>query len=50
MSRALHAALADAPVQSWLATVEDPWTIGDEVAWGERDPEPLFGGFPGDIP
>jgi len=43
VSRALHAALADVPVPSWRATEENPWTIGDEVAWGERDPDPLLG-------
>jgi uncharacterized protein (TIGR02569 family) len=43
VSRALHAALADVPAPSWRATVENPWTIGDEVAWGERDPGPLLG-------
>ena len=43
VSRALHATLADVPVPSWRGTVENPWTIGDEVAWGERDPEPLLG-------
>lgn len=43
LSRTLHAALARVPVPSWLAGVENPWTIGDEVAWGERDPEPLLG-------
>lgn len=42
-SRALHAALAAVPVPSWRATVENPWTIGDEVAWGQRDPGPLLG-------
>jgi uncharacterized protein (TIGR02569 family) len=43
VSRALHAALARVPAPSWRATVENPWTIGDEVAWGERDPAPLLG-------
>jgi uncharacterized protein (TIGR02569 family) len=43
VSRALHAELADVPVPAWRSTVENPWTIGDQVAWGERDPEPLFG-------
>jgi uncharacterized protein (TIGR02569 family) len=43
VSRALHAALADVPVPGWLATVENPWTIGDQVAWGDRDPGPLLG-------
>src|SRR6201999_1896934 len=42
VSRALHAALADVPVPPWRATEENPWTIGDEVAWGERDPSPLL--------
>jgi uncharacterized protein (TIGR02569 family) len=43
VSRALHAALADVPVPGWRGTVENPWTIGDQVAWGERDPGPLLG-------
>jgi len=43
VSRALHAALADVPVPPWRATVQNPWTIGDEVAWGERDPGTLPG-------
>ena len=43
VSRALHAALARVPVPSWRRTVENPWTIGDAVAWGERDPDPLLG-------
>jgi uncharacterized protein (TIGR02569 family) len=43
VSRALHAALASVPVPPWRAAEENPWTIGDEVAWGERDPGPLLG-------
>jgi uncharacterized protein (TIGR02569 family) len=43
VSHALHAALTGVPVPPWRATVENPWTIGDEVAWGERDPDPLLG-------
>jgi uncharacterized protein (TIGR02569 family) len=43
VSRALHAALAGVPVPPWRAAGENPWTIGDEVAWGERDPGPLLG-------
>ena len=43
VSRALHAALAGVPVPSWWRSVENPWTIGDEVAWGERDPDSLLG-------
>ena len=43
VSRALHAALADVAVPAWRGTVANPWTIGDQVAWGERDPGPLVG-------
>jgi uncharacterized protein (TIGR02569 family) len=43
VSRALSAALIGVPVPPWRATVGNPWTIGDEVAWGERDPGPLLG-------
>jgi uncharacterized protein (TIGR02569 family) len=43
VSRGLHAALRGVPVPAWRARVENPWTIGDEVAWGERDPAPLLG-------
>ena len=42
-SRALHGALAGVPVPAWRRAVENRWTIGDEVAWGERDPDPLLG-------
>ncbi len=43
VSRALHAGLIGIPAPPWRATVENPWTIGDEVAWGERDPDALLG-------
>jgi uncharacterized protein (TIGR02569 family) len=43
VSQALHAALAGVPAPSWRATVENRWVIGDQVAWGERDPGPLLG-------
>jgi uncharacterized protein (TIGR02569 family) len=49
VSRALHAALAGVPVPAWRSTVENPWTIGDEVAWGERDPGPLLGPAAGQV-
>jgi len=42
VSRALHAALAGVPVPPWRGAVENPWTIGDQVAWGERDPGALL--------
>jgi uncharacterized protein (TIGR02569 family) len=43
VNRALHVALADVPVPAWQGTVQNPWTIGDQVAWSERDPGTLFG-------
>ena len=49
VSRALHAALAGVPVPAWRGTVEDPWTIGDQVACGERDPGPLLGPSAGEV-
>ena len=49
MSRALHAALAGASVPEWRATMENPWMIGDQVAWGEREPGPLLGPAAGQI-
>ena len=48
-SRALHAALAGVPVPRWRGTEENPWTIGDQVAWGERDPGPLLGPAAGQL-
>jgi uncharacterized protein (TIGR02569 family) len=43
VSRALHTALAGIPVPRWRVTQDIPWTVGDQVAWGERDPGPLLG-------
>ena len=43
VSRALHAALAGIPVPRWRVTRDIPWTVGDQVAWGERDPGRLLG-------
>jgi len=34
---------------AWLGAVENPWTIGDQVAWGERDPGPLLGPSAGQV-
>jgi uncharacterized protein (TIGR02569 family) len=48
-SRALHAALAPVPVPRWRVTQDIPWTVGDQVAWGERDPEPALGPAAGSI-
>ena len=49
VSRALHAALADVPVPPWRGTEENPWVIGDQVAWGERDPGALLGPAAGQL-
>ncbi len=49
VSRALHAALAAVSVPAWRVAVENPWTIGDQVAWGERDPGPLLGATAGRV-
>ena len=48
-SRALHAALAAVPVPRWRITQDIPWTVGDQVAWGERDPERALGPAAGPI-
>ena len=49
VSRAFHAALACVPVLARPGAVENPWTIGDQVAWGERDPGPLLGPAAGQV-
>ena len=49
VSRALHSALADVRVPPWRGTEENPWVIGDQVAWGERDPGPLLGPAAGPV-
>jgi len=48
-SRALHAALSAVPAPPWRVTLDIPWTAGDQVAWGERDPGPLLGPAAGPI-
>jgi uncharacterized protein (TIGR02569 family) len=49
VSRALHAALAAIAVPGWWGSEDNPWTIGDQVAWGERDPGPLLGPAAGEL-
>jgi uncharacterized protein (TIGR02569 family) len=49
VSRALHAALADVQVPGWQNTIENPWVIGDQVAWGEREPGALLGPAAGEL-
>jgi uncharacterized protein (TIGR02569 family) len=38
-SRAFHAALAGVPAPPWLGQDGTQWTVADQVAWLERDPE-----------
>jgi len=45
-SRAFHAALAGRPAPPWLGRDGSPWTAGDQVAWGERDPESVLAAAP----
>ena len=45
-SRAFHAALAGWPAPSWLGTDGSQWTVGDQVAWGERDPASVVAAAP----
>jgi Phosphotransferase enzyme family len=45
-SRAFHAALAGWPAPSWLGTDGSQWTVGDQVAWGERDPASVLAAAP----
>jgi hypothetical protein len=48
-SRAFHAALAGRPAPPWLGRDGSPWTTGDQVAWGERDPESILAAAPGSL-
>jgi hypothetical protein len=42
VSRAFHAALAGLPAPPWLGRDGTPWTVADQVAWGDRDPEDIL--------
>jgi hypothetical protein len=48
-SRAFHAALAGRPAPPWLGRDGSQWTIGDQVAWGERDPASVLAAAPGPL-
>jgi len=48
-SRAFHAALAGRPAPPWLGRDGSQWTIGDQVAWGERDPGSVLAAAPGPL-
>jgi prepilin-type processing-associated H-X9-DG protein len=45
-SRAFHAALAGWPAPPWLGIDGSQWTIGDQVAWGDRDPGSVLAAAP----
>jgi hypothetical protein len=45
-SRAFHVALAGRAAPPWLGTDGSPWTTGDQVAWGERDPGSVLADAP----
>jgi hypothetical protein len=48
-SRAFHAALAGRHAPPWLGRDGSQWTIGDQVAWGERDPGSVLAAAPGPL-
>jgi len=48
-SRAFHAALAGRPAPPWLGRDGSQWTVGDQVAWGERDPRSILAAAPGPL-
>src|SRR6478752_1468189 len=48
-SRAFHAALAGRPAPPWLGRDGSQWTVGDQVAWGERDPGSILAAAPGPL-
>jgi uncharacterized protein (TIGR02569 family) len=48
-SRSFHAALAGRPAPPWLGQDGSPWTVGDQVAWGDRDPGSVLAAAPGPL-
>jgi len=48
-SRAFHAALAGRPAPPWLGRDGSQWRVGDQVAWGERDPGSILAAAPGSL-
>jgi hypothetical protein len=48
-SRAFHAALAGRPAPPWLGRDGSQWTVGDQVAWGERHPQSVLAAAPGPL-
>jgi uncharacterized protein (TIGR02569 family) len=37
------------PAPPWLGRGGSPWTVGDQVAWGERDPGSVLAAAPGSL-
>jgi uncharacterized protein (TIGR02569 family) len=48
-SLAFHAARAGRPAPPWLGRDGSQWTVGDQVAWGERDPGSVLAAAPGPL-
>jgi phosphotransferase family enzyme len=48
-SRAFHTALAGRPAPPWLGRDGSQWTVGDQVAWCERDPGSVLAAAPGPL-
>jgi uncharacterized protein (TIGR02569 family) len=48
-SEAFHAALAGRPAPPWLGRDGTPWTVSDQVAWGDRDPWSILAAVSGPI-
>src|SRR2546429_463840 len=47
--RAFPAGLAGGPAPPWLGRDGSQWTIGDQVAWGERDAGSVLAAAPGPL-
>ena len=48
-SESFHAALAGRPAPPWLGRDGSPWTVSDQVAWGDRNPWSILAGTPGPL-
>jgi uncharacterized protein (TIGR02569 family) len=48
-SEAFHRALASWPAPPWLGRDGSPWTVSDQVAWGDHDPWRILAASPGPL-
>jgi uncharacterized protein (TIGR02569 family) len=48
-SEAFHRALAGRPAPPWLGRDGSPWTVSDQVAWGDCDPWRILAATPGPL-